>query len=317
MNIPSRINLKKLPFAIWYLTATMLLMAAVSFYQQSSQSLEQTRKEIRLNIDDIQSLIKDTKANANTIRLDSDAQAIAKAHAFSYMIALKPSIVGDPLELERIRKLLDVDEIHIADRNGILVGSTLSSHIGYDFASNPNSKEFMLAIYYKDFELAQKPMPKGIDKTLFQYAGVARIDQPGIVQIGYKPERVESVMKTAAIENIVKDWRIASSGQALLADFDGKILSTFDGKNIGQSLTNYGFPAKAFEGAEGSFTAKVRNQTCFFMYRFYENLLIIGFEPEDEIYGKRNKNLIVMILSGLGAVIVSTVLSTRHKDQSA
>jgi methyl-accepting chemotaxis protein len=316
MNIPSKITLKKLPVALWYLTMTMLLMVAVSFALQSNQSLEQTKKMISLNMDDIQSIIKDTKANLNTIRLDSDAQAIAKAHAFSYMIALKPTIVGDALELERIQKLLNVDELHIADRNGILVGSTISSHIGYDFASDPNSKEFMLAIYYKDFELAQKPMPKGIDKTLFQYAGVARIDQPGIVQIGYKPERIEAVMKTAAIENIVKDWRIGSYGQAWLADFNGKILSTFDGKNIGQSLTSYGFPESAFEGAKGSFTAKVRNRTGLFMYRFYDNFLIVGFVPEDEIYGNRNKNLIVMLLTGLGAVGIAAVLYSMRKNRS-
>ncbi|NTU57862.1 MAG: hypothetical protein HGB00_02925 [Chlorobiaceae bacterium] len=317
MNMLNKITLKKLPFTVWYLTATILLMAAVSFALQSNQSFEQTKKQISLNMDDVQNIIKDTKANSNTIRLDSDAQAIAKAHAFSYMIALKPSIVGDALELERLRKLLNVDELHIADRNGILVGSTLSSHIGYDFASNPNSKEFMLAIYYKDFELAQKPMPKGIDKTLFQYAGVARIDQPGIVQIGYKPERIEAVMKTAAIENIVKDWRIGSYGQAWLADFNGRILSTFDGKNIGQNLSAYGFPENAFEGAKGSFTAKVRNHAGLFMYRFYDNILIIGFVPEEEIYGNRNRNLIVMLLTGLGAVGVATLLSSRRREPSA
>ncbi|NTW52731.1 MAG: hypothetical protein HGB22_09105 [Chlorobiaceae bacterium] len=317
MNIPGKITLKKLPFTIWYLTATVLLMAVVSFILQSNQALEQTKKEIRLNIDDIQSLIRETKANSNTIRLDSDAQAIAKAHAFSYMIALKPGIVGDALELERIRKLLNVDELNIADRNGILVGSTLGSHIGYDFASSPSSKEFMLAIYYKDFELAQKPMSKGIEKNLFQYAGVARIDQPGIVQIGYKPERVEAVMKTAAVGNIVKGWRIGSSGQAWLADFDGKILSTFDEKGIKQSLVAYGFPKKAFEGAEGSFTATVHNRTSFFMYRFYENLLIIGSVPEEEIYGNRNRNLLVMLLTGLGAVVVAALLTSMRRGLPA
>lgn len=66
----------------------------------------------------------------------------------------------------------------------------------------------MLAIYYKDFELAQKPQPKSVDNTLFQYAGVARIDQPGIVQVGFKPERLERVMQTADIQRVAKEWRI-------------------------------------------------------------------------------------------------------------
>ncbi len=96
----------------------------------------------------------------NTIRLESDAQAIAKAHAFAYMIDLRPSIIGDEKELERIRKMLDVDELHVSDKNGILVGSTIPSYIGYDMASSPSRKRSCWLFIIRISSLPRSLSPK-------------------------------------------------------------------------------------------------------------------------------------------------------------
>ncbi|WP_449258586.1 hypothetical protein [Chlorobium limicola] len=289
-------------------------MTGVSFALQSGQSLEEAKTIIRLNMEDVEATIQDYGKATNTIRIESDAQAIAKAHSLAYMIGIKPSIIGDAQELEMIRKLLDVDELHISDKNGIIEGSTIGSYIGYDMTSDPQSKEFMLAIYYKDFELAQKPQPKGIDKTLFQYAGVDRLDQPGIVQVGFRPERLKRVLQTADISRVAREWRIGARGLVMIADFDGRILSTFDGRNLGKSLTAYGFPEKAFNGAEGEFKATVQGEKSLFMFRFVDNFLVIASVPEEEIYRKRNYNSSIMLLVSLIALAVSGVLPKADRS---
>ncbi|NTU68886.1 MAG: hypothetical protein HGB02_08410 [Chlorobiaceae bacterium] len=307
-------SLKSIPASVWYLAVVLALMTGVSFALQSSQSLKAVNKIIRLNIEDVSSTIGEYGKSTTTIRLESGEQAVAKAHALAYMIELKPSIIGDTQELERIRKLLDVDEIHVSNKNGIIVGSTIGSSLGYDMASSPQSKEFMLAIYYKDFELAQKPQPKGVDQTLFQYAGVARLDQPGIVQVGFKPERLERVMQTADISKVAREWRIGAKGQAMIADFDGRLLSTFDGKHLGQGLTAYGFPEKAFNGSEGEFTATVKGQSSLFMYRFVDKFLVIASVPEDEIYSERNTNFLIMLLFSVLALSGAAALASRRRS---
>lgn len=320
MNIKQamkKLSPRQIPAPVWYLAAVLAVMAGVVFTLQSGQSLDGAKKIIQLNMADVESTIQDYGKAMNTIRLESDAQAIAKAHAFAYMIDLRPSIIGDEKELERIRKMLDVDELHVSDKNGILVGSTIPSYIGYDMASSPQSKAFMLAIYYKDFELAQKPQPKSVDNTLFQYAGVARIDQPGIVQVGFKPERLERVMQTADIQRVAKEWRIGATGEAMIADFDGNILSTFDGRHLGESLTAYGFPEKAFNGSEGEFRATVQGESNFIMYRFVDRNLIIAAIPQSEIYGDRKKNLIIMLLISIGAISLAVFVVSRQRGAIA
>ncbi|WP_242664303.1 cache domain-containing protein [Chlorobium sp. N1] len=305
------LKLKSIPAPVWFLAVVLAVMTGTGFVLQSGQAEDAVRRVIRLNMDDVESMIDDYGRATMTIRLESDAQAIAKAHALSYMIELKPSIVGDSKELERISRVLDVDEAHISDKNGLLVGSSLPDYVGYDMASKPQSKAFMLAIYYRDFELAQKPQPKGIDGTLFQYAGVARIDRPGIVQVGFKPERLEKVMETADISKVAKDWRIGANGQVMIADFDGKILSTIDGRHLGESLAEYGFPEKVFNGAAGEFRASVQGEASLFVYRFAGKNLIIASVPDHEIYGDRNGNLLAMLLISILSLGGGSVATSR------
>lgn len=312
-TITKKYSPRKIPAPVWFLAAVLALMTGVIFFLQSTQALDAVRRVIKLNMGDVASMIEEYGKSTTTIRLESDAQAIAKAHALAYMIELKPSIVSDSKELERLCKVLDVDEVHVSDKNGILVGSSRLGYVGYDMASNPQSNEFMLAIYYKDFELAQKPRPKGIDGTLFQYAGVARLDQPGIVQVGFKPERLEKVMETAAISKVAMDWRIGATGQVMIADFDGVILSTIDGKHIGESLVKYGFPEKVFNGADGEFTAKVQGERSLVAYHFVGKHLIIASVPDDEIYGERNFDLLVMLLISIVSIVVAAGVVSRAR----
>lgn len=303
-----------IPAYVWYLAIVLALMTGVSFALQSGQSLEDAKTIIRLNMEDVEATIQDYGKATNTIRIESDAQAIAKAHALAYMIELRPSIIGNEQELERIKNMLEVDEITVSDKNGITVGSTVNRYLGFDFNSNTYTKEFMLAIYYKDFELAQKPRPNAVDQTLFQYAGVSRIDQPGIVQVGFRPERLKRVLQTADISRVAREWRIGARGLVMIADFDGRILSTFDGRNLGKSLTAYGFPEKAFNGAEGEFKATVQGEKSLFMFRFVDNLLVIASVPEEEIYRERNYNSSIMLLVSLIALAVSGVLPKADRS---
>jgi hypothetical protein len=312
-KVVQKISLRGIPAPLLFLVTVLAVMTGTGFVLQSDQSVDAVRRVIKLNMDDVESTIDEYDKATTTIRLELDAQAIAKAHALAYMIELKPSIIGDSKELDRISRVLDVDEVHVSDKNGILVGSSLPGYIGYDMASSPQSNAFMLAIYYRDFKLAQKPRPKGMDGTLFQYAGVARLDQPGIVQVGFKPERLEKVMETADVSRVARDWMIGAGGQVMIADFDGKILSTIDGKHLGESLVKYGFPEKVFNGAEGEFRATVQGEASLFVYRFAGKNLIIASVPESEIYGERNYNLLIMFLVSILAIATAGAVELKMK----
>jgi hypothetical protein len=292
----------------------LLCSLVISWMMLSWHAMNSGYSLINLSMRHIADQIKQNEQTLYTLRLESDAQSIAKARAFSYMIQLDPSLIHDEQQLEEIRKLLDVDELHVSDKNGILVGSTIHNYIGYNFASQPQSKPFLLAIYYKDFKLAQEPKPKGIEKNeIFQYTGVSRMDEPGIVQIGYKPERLYHALAAADIRRVASGYRIRQTGSIIVTDLDGKILSSTDGRYTGKNVTAVGFSDRDFRGPEGSFTANIDGMASLFMYRIYDNYMVIGSLGLDELYQRRNQAMLVEIVSSIFVFSLMALFLTRKR----
>jgi hypothetical protein len=212
------------------------------------------------------------------------------------MVEMNPAILRDPDQLEKIRKLLEVDEIHVSDGRGILIAGTVKEYIGYDFASDKQSAAFLPAIKDKQFELAQSPQPKGINKEMFQYVGVARQDAPGIVQIGYIPERLERAMEVVDIKNLAPGFRIGNSGGILIASGSGKIISVADGRYLGKTIYQYGFTHNHINSENGSFIAQLAGKKALVSYKTKGEYLIIGQLPTDEMYLSRNSSITVLVL---------------------
>lgn len=163
-----------------------------------------------------------TEKNLKAVTHLSDSAALAKTHAFALLIASDPSILHDTDKLDAVRKKLDVDELHVSDEKGVLQWSVSFNkslnYRGYDMNSQAQSAAFMPALTDKKFELVQAPLISGSFKILFQYVGVARIDKPGIVQIGYRPERIIEAQHLADIKQIEEDTRIGANGSLRITE---------------------------------------------------------------------------------------------------
>jgi hypothetical protein len=160
----------------------------------------------------------------------------------------------------------------------------LKDYIGYDYASDPQSATFLPALRDKRFELAQDPQPKGINKEIFQYVGVARQDAAGIVQIGYVPDRLEHAMKVVDIKNLAPGFRIGNSGSILIALQSGKIVSIAESEYLGKSINEYGLPQKKIQTESGSFITKQGGREALVAYKTWGKYRIIGRLPTDEMY---------------------------------
>ncbi|MDD3363711.1 MAG: SpoIIE family protein phosphatase [Syntrophomonas sp.] len=286
-------------FLTWLLVfmATAFMAAfAVSFYVQTNQASENAKTLILLKVDDVEKQLELNQQNLADIRAESDANALAKARAFAQMLAIDPELVSQTEELEKIRKMLDVDELHVSDGKGILIGGTMESYIGYDFASDDQSSAFLPAITEKDFELAQDPQPKGINKEVFQYVGVARIDTPGIVQIGYRPEKLSHAMEVADIKNLATGFRVGKSGSVMIVDQMGEIVSVANPALLGQTLVAYGFEENSIKDSEGSFIAEITGKKMLCAYKTYQGYLIIGQLPAEEMYLNRNSTITLLLV---------------------
>ena len=286
-------------FLIW-LFALMIIafigVLIVSFSVLTKQASENANALIQLKISDVEKQIEQNEMNLLRIRKEADENALAKASALAKMLSLKPEIVTNVSEIEDIRELLSVDEIHISDETGILIAGTVPSFIGYDFASAEQSSQFLPAITNPKFKLAQDPMPRGINQEIFQYVGVARVDSPGIVQIGYKPQKLINAMEVADIKNLAAGFRVGNSGGVVIVDFQGYILSTNNEENIGKRLNDIGLNLENFNDEEGSFLGEINEVDYLISYRKSDEYLIMGTLPTREMYFSRDTGTNMLIL---------------------
>ena len=201
------------------------LTFALSWYLHRKEAKGNALQLLEVNLKDVAGRVKRAENNLQTITEMSAASAIAKTRAFALLIKEKPSILQDPEELKLIRRKLDVDELHVSDATGKLIASQVhdsyhgkGNYLGFNLAREKQSRVFMQAVTNPAFELVQEPQLNGAEKKLFQYTGVARPDEPGVVQIGYSPVRIKRARQLADVKNIESDTRIGISGKLFIAE---------------------------------------------------------------------------------------------------
>lgn len=312
-------------FWLFFCMATTFIAAFVFlFFIQTRQADRNAVDLIGLKLKDAKEQIQTNERNLDTIRQIVRDTAMSKSHSFAELVLRDETILADPARFEKLAETLDVDELHVSNADGILIASLPSEYLGYDMHASAQSSAFIPAITDPAFELLQEPRPKGIDNKLFQYAGVARLDEPGIVQIGFFPSRLERAMELADVRNLAAGFRIGSQG-AILVCKDGVIVSDSD-EWVGKTLADRGIDAGKVVGSSGRFRAKIfdspnasgarsdrkaANMLC--LYENFDGYVLLGLLPENEMYISRDRSLIELIgfnvlLFGIVCSIVSLLV---------
>ena len=109
-----------------------------------------------------------------------------------------------------------MDELHVIDENGILFAGSIPLYFGMDFHTTDQTKEFLSILDDPDSYLVQEIRPNGYEQKVFQYIGVARQDQKGIVQVGMAPTRMLDAQKRNQLDYIFSRVPVDGGGECSL-----------------------------------------------------------------------------------------------------
>lgn len=294
-----------------FVASAFLLIFALSYYIQTDQAQKSAVGLIQLKISDAEQQLIAARNNLARIEDLTRNIAIFKARTFARILAEHPEILASQEELEKTRLFLGVDEVHVSDGKGILIASVPAAYKGYNMASADQSAEFMPALTRPDFALVQKPREKGINKELFQYAGVARIGTPGIVQVGFQPRRLQEATRIADIHNIASAFRIGLEGTVLLCK-GTQVISSGTKKLSSAPITQYGVNSSLLRSKK-PFTLKIADEEYLGMAMPFAEYTIVGILPKKEMYLSRNSIIFILIvvnliLFGVVFVLVSVLV---------
>ena len=77
----------------------------------------------------------------------------------SYIVDAKPQVENDVEELQKIAKLMSVDEIHLFDETGCITSGSVPKYFGYSFDSGTQMSYFKPMLTDKSLTMCQDVTP--------------------------------------------------------------------------------------------------------------------------------------------------------------
>ena len=144
-----------------------------------------------------------------------------------------------------------------------------------------------------------------------QYIGVARQDAKGLVQVGVRPEVLENMLASTAVNVVLKDMDYGKKGYVYAIDQkEGKILAHPEESLIGKTAAEAGFPKKL----TGNGKATIHGTKGYYWAEEYDGKVIGTFMPSREYYEDRTSQTLVVSISVLDILGALLIMINRMVD---
>lgn len=173
------------------MTIAVFSILAINFYFSAKSVEQQQFGTFQTKIGQVIHTIKNNQAELESIKMNLDEDYLTRARAAAYVIEKNPEVLHSVEELQNLAKLLDVDELHVTESDGIIRYSSVPKYIGLDFHEGKQMRGF-LPIFESDDEdayIIQEAQPNTAEEKMMKYVGVARKGVKGLVQVGLEPTR--------------------------------------------------------------------------------------------------------------------------------
>ncbi len=301
-----------------YLSICMLIafiaIMGIIFALQTLLAQSNQKKVAVDKMNTIHETLQKNQEEIEEIKDEFQQDVLIKARIFSYVIAKNPQMLDSLEEMQKVTKILDVDEVHVTDENGILLWGNMPQYYGMDFHAGDQTAPFLAILENSSFELVQEPQPKQADGEMFQYIGVSRMDQKGIVQVGVEPEKLNEALANNTIDKALKDIDYGVSGFVFAVNTKTGFME-MGGEN-GMTYQQYGIPEK-WLAKENVFTvAKVNHQKVYVAAESYGDYFVGLALPTKELYQSRMVQVVTFMMICLGIfIILVLIINSLVKNQ--
>ena len=168
---------------------------------------------------------------------------IVRAKAVSYIVDAKPQVENDVEELQKIAKLMSVDEIHLFDETGCITSGSVPKYFGYSFDSGTQMSYFKPMLTDKSLTMCQDVTPNTSEGKAMMYAITWNEAGTMMVQVGLKPQRLLDELKQNEISTVVSDMPVYKGMELYVADADTELVKgATDCDKIGKNFHDLGIP---------------------------------------------------------------------------
>ena len=280
-------------YTVFIITPAILLILIINFLFSLHFLESQQADTFYVKLDQVICTLENNRQELALLKESLDEDYLTRAKAAAYVLDRQKEVAMDVAEMQYLADLLNVDELHIIDENGIIVSASVSKYVGINMADHEQTRPFLdlLGRGDEDAYLIQEAQPNAAENKIMQYVGVARKSQEGVVQVGFTPTRQLAAQSRNTYDYIFSRFPTDIGEELFVVDIStGSILGHSDGLNKDFSADCYQLDL-LLECTEGAFKRGDKGTMMYVVSRQYDDVLLCALLPRKLLFQKLWKNI--------------------------
>ena len=285
-------------YTFFIITAAIFLILFINFVFNLRLLENQQFDTFLTKTDQMIHTLESNQMELTTLKESLDEDYLTRAKAAAYVLDRQEEVSMDVEEMQYLADLLNVDELHVIDENGIIVSASVSKYVGIDMADDKQTRPFLelLGRGDEDAYLIQEAQPNAAEGKIMQYIGVARKEKTGVVQVGFTPIRQLEAQSRNTYDYIFSKFPTDIGEELFVVDtLTGDVLGHSDGLNKDYSAECYSLSSLQ-DCSKGAYKSGDNGTAMYVVSREYDDVWLCAALPKRVIFQKLWRNIIATFI---------------------
>ena len=206
-------------FLIWLsavICITFLVTGTLVYSQFTLHAHERVEQMLSTRLNDMMELFLHTERSTSYMSRINDASTLDRARALSEIVSLNPKLLKNQEDLQAVCNMLSAEQIAISDENGTIIAAVPKTYVGHNLAESEETRPFLACISSPGYELCIRSSSSEADEQAMQYAGVHRLDAPGVVRLGFRTNLEQAARESDSISRLGSSLRLGNTGRVFV-----------------------------------------------------------------------------------------------------
>ncbi len=275
-------------YMVIILTAAIFLILFINFLFRWHMLEDQQFSTFHIKIEQIIHMLENNQMELELMNENLNVDYLTRAKAAAYVLDRQEEVVMDVSQMQYLAKLLNVDELHFIDENGMIASASVREYIGMNMADYEQTRPFLAILESDDEEayLIQDAQPNAAAGKIMQYIGVARRDKGGFVQVGFEPDRLMEAQSRNTYDYIFTKFPTDVGEEFFVVDCGtGKVLG--HSKATAQDFGEKYYQLEVlYQCGGGAYQKGADGRSMYVVSQQYEDALICAVLPGEILFRK-------------------------------
>lgn len=265
-------------------------------------------------VNQLQALIENTKEQENSLIASLKDDYITRARAAAYIIDHNFRLETEISELNQVKKLLNVDEIHLFDSKGTITFGTVPKYYGINMRDGQQISFFIPMLEDKNLSMCQDVTPNTAEAKAMMYAMSWNESKTMIVQVGIEPVHLMEELHADEIPEILSEIPAYDGIELIIANSEtSEIIGSTYSDFMGKKLQDIGINISGSDKI--SFEKQIINKrSAYCTYKNFESYtILVTKDVKQSNQGIRTTQIIIFIYLFMSGCLIFFIVRKMNK----